>query len=203
MMPMSDNVLAAEAASPMQPGATVDWAEMRALYCKGISLSDLSRKFNVSHGTIKARSSREKWRNTVARVNEHVLQAATDDLSASAKHWIGRIDRLMHAGLNHVEERVQKGKELRTQELQQLLDCAEKANRIARSNYGLDKQESTTHLHLGVINAAGLQHRQLAVVDVETVQMQAPEQQQLSEGSSSSSASSSTQAGQGQGQADT
>lgn len=160
-------MLATADATEPQPGATIDWAEMRALYCKGISLSDLSRKFGINLGTIKARSSREKWRNTVAKVNEHVLQTATDDLTVSARHWIGRIDKLMHTGLAHVEERVAKGHTVKTSELVQLMDAAEKANRIARLNYGLDKQDGAVHVHAHLLVRDQMQPALRPVLDVD------------------------------------
>lgn len=159
-------------ATSQQLDASIDWAEMRALYCKGISLSDLSRKFGIPLGTIKARSSRENWRNTVAKVNEHVLRTATDDLTASAKSWIGRMDRVVHAGLDNITA---KGIEkLNLRDLAQALDCVEKANRIARQTYGLDQQQGQTHLHLGVVvqgeQAGGMAmlHTVRPVIDVQS-----------------------------------
>ena len=152
-------------ATEAQQDVAVDWAEMRALYCKGISLSDLARKFGINASTIRARSSREKWHNTVARVNEHVLQGVTQDLTASAKSWIGRMDKVVHAGLDNVTA---KGiDKLNLKDLSMALDCIEKANRIARQTYGLDKADGQhTHIHLGLVGSSnGMQRSVLALSD--------------------------------------
>jgi hypothetical protein len=118
---------------------SVDWAELRSLYVKGVSLSDLSKQFSISYSAIRNKSSRERWRDSVAKANTLVAQAATDHLQASVGSWITKIDKAVHAGLDNV---LAKGLEsMGLRELNLALDCAEKANRIARQTYGLDKQE--------------------------------------------------------------
>jgi hypothetical protein len=146
--------IATKIATTLQPVAPIDWGEMRALHVKGLSLTDLSKRFGISYSTVKSRAHREKWDATVAKANDAIVQSATRDLTASANHWIGRIDKLMHAGLDNVERKGIDNIGLR--ELDLALSCAEKANRIARSNYGLDKQaaNATTNVQVNVMTAA-------------------------------------------------
>lgn len=126
-------VSVATAAQPAQP---VDWAHMRALFVKGLSLAELARQTGVPLGTIKARSHREKWATTVAEADRHINRLATERLAESATRWLDKIDGAVHASLDNV---IGKGLgKLGLKDLQIALDCAEKANRIARQNYGLD-----------------------------------------------------------------
>lgn len=118
----------------------VDYEEIRAKHVKGISLSDLARDYDISYSTLKSRASRENWAAIVASANSAVIQSATRDLTQSANHWITRIDKLIHASLGTVETEVAKGNALKLRDLQVALDCAERANRIARANYGLDNE---------------------------------------------------------------
>lgn len=172
-------MVATDCETSARPVETVDWAELRALYCKGISLADLARDYRLNYSTVKNRAARESWSHTVAAVKEKVVQRATDDLTASATHWVRRIDKLMHTGLAHVEERVAKGHTVKTSELVQLMDAAEKANRIARLNYGLDKQgDQHAHIHLGVLAVGSREARSVgALIDVEAMPVaEAPNQ---------------------------
>ncbi len=143
-------VTATADAPNVQPSATVDWEEMRALFCKGFTYRELSDKFNIPYSTVKSRAHRDHWQHTVAKVNEHVVQATTSGLTESANHWVNRIDKLVHKSISHAEKAADNN-ELKIRDLQVVLDCAEKANRIARANYGLDKADANhVHLHLGV-----------------------------------------------------
>lgn len=124
------------ATEPQQP-ATIDWGAMQAMHVKGMSLKDIADEFGIPYATVRSRASREKWSHTVATANTKIVDSATRDLTSSANHWIGRIDKLVHKSLTGIERKsVDK---LTLRELQTALDCAEKANRIARANYGLDK----------------------------------------------------------------
>lgn len=140
-------------AADLQPGAAVDWSDMRALYVKGLSLTELARRTGVPLGTIKARSSREKWATTVALAESHVNRIATEELADSAGRWVRRIDKAVHSGLDNV---MRKGLDkLSLRDLQVALDCVEKANRIARPNYGLDRDQQARTGTLVQVNVTG------------------------------------------------
>jgi uncharacterized protein YjcR len=128
-------------ATETQPAAAVNWSELRALYVKGVQLSDLSRQTGIPIGTIKARSSREKWATTVAKAEQQVQRIATEQLADSASRWLTRLDKVVHDSLDNLEE---KGvRKLNLKDLQLALDCAEKANRVARQTYGLDSDNAS------------------------------------------------------------
>lgn len=124
------------AATQSPQPATADWTELRALHVKGISLKELSDTYGISYTALRSRSSREKWCNTVAKARDHVLQAATDDLTASANSWISKIDKIVHQSVDNVL--AQGLNHLGLKDLSLALDCAQKVNQIARQTYNLD-----------------------------------------------------------------
>lgn len=121
-----------------QPAATVDWGHMRAMFVKGCSYKDIARIYGLSYSTVKSRAHRENWSHTVAEADKTVVQAATTEMQGSAVRFIGRLDSLIHKSLDSIEHKAVEKLGLR--DLQIALDCMEKANRVARQNYGLDAQ---------------------------------------------------------------
>lgn len=135
-------------ATEVPQGKITPWDEIRALHVKGMSLRDISTKYGLSYTAIRSRSSREKWCNSVAVARHYVAQGATDSLMRSAGEWVGKIDRTVHAALDNV---MQKGlHKLTLRDLSVALDCADKANRIARQTYGLDADGSTHKVQVNV-----------------------------------------------------
>lgn len=158
-------------ATALTQSPQVDWPELRALYVKGVSLIDLARKTGVSYDAIRSRASREKWRNTVTKVNEQVLNATTLTLTERATFWVHRLDKFIHNALGALDSKDVSKLSLR--DLQTALDCADKANRVARSNYGLDSAgtNATGQPRVAVqVNIAG-HHAQGLVVPITSEQV--------------------------------
>jgi hypothetical protein len=155
----------APVATQGQPDAPRDWGTLRALFVKGMTLKEISDQFNIAYSTVKARSAREKWATTVARADDAIVQTVTKGLADSASRFIGRIDSAVHASLDNLERKGMNKLGLR--DLQIALDCMDKANRIARSNYGLDKQgaaSASVSIHL---TANAKPHLTGSIIDVE------------------------------------
>jgi len=107
-----------------------------------------------------------------------VILDATDKLKASAATWIGKIDTLVHASLDSV---MQKGvSKLTLRDLTIALDCAEKANRMARLNYGLDADHAHPKVQVNVAIAgsgAPLVHHD--ILDIDTLRASSVQVQQV------------------------
>jgi hypothetical protein len=159
----------------------IDWDELRALHVKGISLSDLSKRYNVSYTALRSRSSREKWCNTVALARDAVTQCATDDLQASVRSWLGKIDQWGHKVLDSYMKRDPDG--LNPKTLQELVSGVKVLNDTFRSNAGLDKQESGKPASLTINVNTGASHAMPLgqVIDAELVSEQASEPAQLAD----------------------
>lgn len=170
-------VIDASNATTPQPGASVDWSELRALYVKGLSLADIARQTGIPVGTIKARSSREKWATTVAKAEQLVQRVATEQLAESASRWLTRLDKVVHESLDNLESKSVKKLSLR--DLQIALDCADKANRVARQTYGLDAENASrprVTLNVAVVSDASKSSVDawagMNIVDVESTRVE-------------------------------
>jgi hypothetical protein len=158
----------------------IDWDELRALHVKGISLSDLSKRYNVSYTALRSRSSREKWCNTVALARDAVTQCATDDLQASVRSWLGKIDQWGHKVLDSYMKRDPDG--LNPKTLQELVSGVKVLNDTFRSNAGLDKQADNKPASLTInVNTGASQAPLGQVIDAELVSEQASEPAQLAD----------------------
>jgi transposase len=144
---------------------SVNWAELRALHVKGVSLNDLSKRFGISYSAIRNKSSRERWRDTVAKAGDMVTQAATDDLQASVRSWIAKIDKFGHQTIDSIIKR--NPDELSTKQLQELVSAAKSLSDLTRPNYGLDRHDATKTTVSIHVAANAKPHLTGSIIDVE------------------------------------
>ena len=152
----------------------VPWDEIRALHVRGMTLRAIADKYGLSYGALRSRSSREQWNNGVKVASSHVLHVATEDLANSARNWIGKIDTLVHAAVDNVMARGMN--KLSIRDLNLALECAEKANRMARVNFGLDA-DNGAHPRVQVNVAVLGNNAQVCnqdVIDVEALRAATP-----------------------------
>lgn len=169
---MSDNVQLADAtdATPMQPVAPIDWAEVQALYVKGIGLRDLAARYGVSYTALRCRASRHKWQHTVAKARDVVTQRATEDLSVSVRSWVGKIDAFAHKTIDSLIKR--DPDTMSVKEIGELVSATRGLADVFRPNAGLDRKDAgATHVHLGVMTlGATLDARpHMSVIDVDAL----------------------------------
>lgn len=119
---------------------SIDWTELRALHVKGVSLADLSKKFGVSYSAIRSKSSRERWRDTVAKAGNMIAQSATDQLTACATKHVLKMAGITDLAIERVASELGTTPSIKV--LSELASIAETFDRIARRTYQLDKVET-------------------------------------------------------------
>lgn len=145
----------------MPKALDVDWSIIRACFVAGATLEELSAKFGIPHGTLGARSAREKWMDYRP---ERVLQTRANEAAAMAGDvWADRAQRHRES-MGRITDRL--AKHVETLDDTAILSKVEKlkvVDDIARRNLGLDTQSNPT-LNLAVGLLAGAS-------DIETVRV--------------------------------
>lgn len=151
----------------------IDWGELRALHCKGVSLKALAKEYNVDYGALRTRASRGKWSNTVAKAGEMVQQAVTEQLAGIAGRHLLKIAGISDLAIDKVAEKLALDPSIDA--LSKLATVAETFDRIQRRTCGLDAKQdaaNTKPVTLAVnvaIAGAGLTAGTLGkVLDVES-----------------------------------
>ena len=164
-----------ENATDMQHKVKPDYGQLRALFVKGLSLVEIAKRFDVPYSTLRSRAYREEWNTTAVQANNLIVQDATEKLKHSAANWIGKIDTLVHAAVDNVMQRgVSK---LSIRDLNLALECADKANRMARVNFGLDADNGAhprVQVNVAVLGNNATTGCNQDVIDVDTLRAAAP-----------------------------
>jgi hypothetical protein len=147
----------------------VDWAELRALHCKGLGLRELSEKYGISYDRVRAKSSREKWRHTVTKANNAVTQAVTDELADFAGRHVRKVIGLADKSMDKLLTELAKDPSLTT--LEKIVGVANTLDQLGRRTAGLDKQADNKPASLTInVNTSGGQAVPLGqVIDAELV----------------------------------
>jgi len=154
------------------PDKAIDWAELRALHVKGMSLADLAKRFNISYSAIRNKSSRERWRDTVAKAGGMVAQDATNQLSAVATKHLLKMSGIADLAIDQVATELAANPNRKA--LAELASIADTFDRIQRRTCRLDEDKANNKpasLTVNVAVQAGSSSvRQLGkVIDVDTI----------------------------------
>lgn len=156
----------------------VDYNEIRSAYCKGMTLADLAKEYNVPYGALRARASREKWTASVTNVNARIHQSVTEKLASSASQWVTKIDSFVHASLEKLDP-----SKLNLRDLALAVGVAETADRMARRTYGLDREQqarSGTLVQVNVANGSTAQVKRVGYAGLVDVDSAAQDEAQAS-----------------------
>lgn len=140
----------------MSAPLAVDWSQAQALYCKGVPISEISSKTGIPLTAIRKHASRHRWTATKTEAGQAVLAGVTTSLAESATRWIGKIDTFVHKALDKLDLDQLDGLEA----IETAVSIAERANRMARANYGLDVQadqgRANVQVNIGVARHSGM-----------------------------------------------
>jgi phage tail protein X len=110
-----------------------------------LPLVDLAKQYSIPYGALRARASREKWSDSVTRINERVTQSVTERIADQAHGWIAKIDKFVHAGLDKLNLA-----DLDLDDLAKAVGIADTVDKMARRAYGLDAQAQRTTINVAV-----------------------------------------------------
>lgn len=125
----------------------VDYAQLRADFCKGVPLKDLADTHNLNVGSLRSRAQREEW-STIKQKAEHSLMhhAQTEIVEASRKH-VKSILGYTDAALANI---VSRGFDDKPATLLTLVTIADKLDQITRRTLRMDEQSAQSVPHLAV-----------------------------------------------------
>jgi len=152
-----------------------NYTPARNRYIKGHSIKEIAADLDLPYEGLVKHAQRQGWTKLRTEVVQHSSDAVLADIKGKLGAYVGKIDQIIHAGLDNV---LSKGLEtLGLKDLALALDCAEKANRIGRQHYQLDedKQAKPASLTVNVAvsgSPTASQARILGqVIDVEQVSL--------------------------------
>jgi hypothetical protein len=125
----------------MRQKIAADWILIRSLYLDGMPFSELSERFGVAEGTIKARSHREKWNVVPER---HKATAATPtEKSTQIMHdiWAERAAKVRESEHSISERLTEYASQMSEDQLLAKIDKLKIAVDMGRRATGLDKEE--------------------------------------------------------------
>jgi len=128
----------------------VAWDIIRTQFVAGATIEELSKAHGIPFGTISARSSRESWQEMRPARKPMSKEVADRTVQNGASIWQMRADR-SREGWDKITSKVREHLEDAPPDV--LLAKADKAkiyNEIERKNLGLDKEQSNTHLQVGI-----------------------------------------------------
>lgn len=178
------------------PRTAYDYTQARNRYVKGHNIKEIAADLDLPYEGLVKHAQRQGWTKLRTEVVQHSSDAVLADIKGKLGAYVGKIDQVIHAGLDNV---LAKGLEtLGLRDLALALDCAEKAHRIGRQHYQLDDDKRDAKPASLTVNVAISQADNNArytgkVIDVESVacDASAPAAQMLGD---SSVADASTQA---------
>lgn len=135
----------------MPRALAVNWDAIRVAFAHGTSIPELSKRYEISEGTLKARSAREKWVDmrpethaTIA--TDAVLEAAKQGAKVLGKSWAERGEDYRRM----VFEKTSKLMEQATLAPPKNWKDAEVADKMARRAAGLDNLETQVNTIIGI-----------------------------------------------------
>ena len=144
----------------------VNWDAIRIEFAHGVSIQTLANKYSISEGTLKARSSREKWvemrPETYATNATGVLEAAKTAAIAGAASWAEKGER--HRKM--VFEKTTAMLEQATLAPPKNWKDAEIVDKMARRAAGLDNLETQVNTIIGL---GSLDDAPVSVLEAEIV----------------------------------
>jgi hypothetical protein len=125
----------------MRQKIVADWLLIRSLYLEGMPFTELSERFGVAVGTIKARSHREKWNVVPERYK--ATAATPTEKSTTILHdiWADRAAKVRESEHSISERLTDYASQMSEDQLLAKIDKLKIAVDMGRRATGLDKVE--------------------------------------------------------------
>lgn len=129
----------------------VNWDAIRIEFSHGVSIPTLAKKYEVSEGTLKARSSREKWIEMrpeahATKTQPPVVEAAKEVAKTVAESWAEKGERYRKMVFGKTASLVEQA----TLNPPKNWKDVEIADKIARRAAGLDNLETQVNTIIGL-----------------------------------------------------
>lgn len=151
---------------PIQHKTSCDWEQAQALFCKGLSLRDISDQMDIPLTALRKRQTRYKWTQRKTELGQAVVKSVQSSLSEHAGAWLTQIDEYVHKVIAKVQPDT-----LGLKDLAIAVGIAETVDRMARRAYGLDAEQRNrpgTLVHVSVSSAGPQVQQPIAIMDIES-----------------------------------
>lgn len=114
----------------------VDWEQLKLLYAKGLSFSEIAKEHNLNPSAVRVYASRHGWKESVTLANQSLHQSVCLSLKDRGKVWAGKVGDIIENYLIQVDRKGHK--KLGTKDLCALTNALETLDKIGRRTFELD-----------------------------------------------------------------
>jgi len=118
-----------------------DWLLIRSLYLDGMQFKELSERFGIAEGTIKARSHREKWKVVPERLQATLATPTEKSTTILHDIWADRAAKVRENEHSISERLTEYASQMTEDQLLAKIDKLKIAVDMGRRATGLDKVE--------------------------------------------------------------
>ena len=118
-----------------------DWILIRSLYLEGMPFKELSERFSVAEGTIKARSHREKWNVVPERHKATIATPTEKSMTILTDIWADRAAKVRESEHSISERLTDYASQMTEDQLLAKIDKLKIAVDMGRRATGLDRVE--------------------------------------------------------------
>ena len=119
-----------------------DWSAIKTLFLSGITLKELSERFNVKLGTLQSRSSRERWAVPSERIMASMAIPTEKTTPILHDLWAERALNIREKEFKIAEKALNHAEQLPEEQIIRQADGIDKLAKIGRRATGLDREES-------------------------------------------------------------
>jgi hypothetical protein len=135
----------------MPAALNVNWDAIRIEFAHGVSIPDLSRKYEISEGTLKARSAREKWvdmrpETHATGLQQGVLESAKQGAKVVGQSWAERGDAYRRMIFDKTSQMMEQASLAPPRNWKD----ADIVDKMARRAAGLDNLETQVNTIIGI-----------------------------------------------------
>jgi hypothetical protein len=135
----------------MPAALNVNWDAIRIEFAHGVSIPDLSRKYEISEGTLKARSAREKWvemrpETHATGLQQSVLESAKQGAKVVGQSWAERGDAYRRMIFDKTSQMMEQASLAPPRNWKD----ADIVDKMARRAAGLDNLETQVNTIIGI-----------------------------------------------------
>jgi hypothetical protein len=124
-----------------QKPIAADWGAIKALFLSGVTLKELSERFQIKLGTLQSRSGREKWALPPERLKANMANPTEKSTQILHDIWAERAAKVRESEHSISERLTEYASQMSEDQLLAKIDKLKIAVDMGRRATGLDKEE--------------------------------------------------------------